>query len=48
VNYNIADPEWPKIVEELNKQLGSAMYGEQTASEALDNTAAEAEKIRSR
>ena len=48
VNYNITDPEWPKIAEELNKQLGSAMYGEQTATQALDNAAAEAEKIRSR
>ncbi|HZA73071.1 MAG TPA: sugar ABC transporter substrate-binding protein [Propionibacteriaceae bacterium] len=48
VNYNIADKQWPKIAEELNKQLGSAMYGEQSASEALDNAAAEAEKLRSR
>lgn len=48
VNYNITDPAWPKISEELKKQLGSAMYGEVTASQALDNAAAEAEKLRSR
>ncbi|RCK69375.1 MULTISPECIES: ABC transporter substrate-binding protein [Desertihabitans] len=47
VNYNITDPAWPRISEELNTQLGSAMYGEQTASQALDNAAAEAEKLRS-
>jgi len=30
---------------ELNTQLGKAMYGEQTASEALDIAAAKAEEI---
>jgi multiple sugar transport system substrate-binding protein len=48
VNYNITDPNWPKIAEELNKQLGSAIYGDVTASQALDNAAAEAEKLRQR
>ena len=48
VNYNITDPTWPRISEELNKQLGSAMYGDVTPSEALDNAAAEAEKLRAR
>jgi multiple sugar transport system substrate-binding protein len=48
VNYNIADKEWPKISEELNTQLGNAMFGKVTPAEALDNTAAEAEKLRSR
>jgi multiple sugar transport system substrate-binding protein len=48
VNYNITDPNWPKIAEELNKQLGKAIYGDVTPSQALDNAAAEAEKIRSR
>ena len=48
VNYNIADKQWPKITEELNTQLGNAMFGKVTPAEALDNTAAEAEKLRSR
>jgi multiple sugar transport system substrate-binding protein len=48
VNYNIVDPQWPKIAEELKKQLGRAMYGDVTPAEALDNAAAEAEKLRSR
>jgi multiple sugar transport system substrate-binding protein len=48
VNYNITDPLWPKISEELNKQLGRAMYGDVTAAEALDTAAAEGEKLRSR
>ena len=48
VNYNIADKQWPKISEELNTQLGNAMFGKVTPAEALDNTAAEAEKLRSR
>ena len=48
VNYNIADKQWPKITEELNTQLGNAMFGKVTAAEALDNTAAEADKLRSR
>jgi multiple sugar transport system substrate-binding protein len=48
VNNNITDPNWSKIAEELNKQLGRAIYGDVSASQALDNAAAEAEKIRSR
>ncbi len=39
VNYNIVNKQWPKVTQELNKQLGSAMYGDQTADEALDTTA---------
>jgi multiple sugar transport system substrate-binding protein len=41
----IANPDWPKIEEKLNEQLGKAMYGEQSASAALDNAAGEAEDI---
>ena len=48
VNYNIADKQWPKISEELNTQLGNAMFDKVSPTEALDNTAAEAEKLRSR
>jgi multiple sugar transport system substrate-binding protein len=45
VNYDIANKNWPKISEELKKQLGSAMYGDQTADEALDNTATFAQRF---
>ena len=48
VSYTIADKQWPKISEELNTQLGNAMFGKVTPAEALDNAAAEAEKLRSR
>ena len=41
----IANPDWPKIEEKLNEQLGKAMYGEQSASAALDNAAGEAKDI---
>ncbi|MDW5327984.1 ABC transporter substrate-binding protein [Plantactinospora sp. KLBMP9567] len=40
-----ANPDWPKIEEALNEQLAKAIYGEQTAAQALDAAAAEAEKI---
>jgi multiple sugar transport system substrate-binding protein len=41
----IADPKWPQIEEQLNIELGKAMYGEQTASEALDKAAEKATEI---
>ena len=41
----VANPDWPKIEESLNEQLGKAMYGEQSAAQALDAAAAEADKI---
>jgi multiple sugar transport system substrate-binding protein len=41
----IANPDWPKIEEKLNEQLGKAMYGEQSASAALDQAADEASDI---
>jgi multiple sugar transport system substrate-binding protein len=41
----VANPDWPKIEESLNKELGKAIYGEQTVSAALDGAAAEADKI---
>ena len=39
------NPKWPQIESALNKELGKAMYGEQSASKALDNAAAAAAKI---
>ena len=41
----VANPDWPKIEEAINAELAKAIYGEQTAAQALDNAAAEAEKI---
>jgi multiple sugar transport system substrate-binding protein len=41
----IADPAWPKIEEALSEQLGRAMYGEQTAAEAVDAAAAEGQEM---
>lgn len=48
VNYNIANKSWPRVTEELNTELGNAMFGKVTPAEALDNTAAEFEKLGSR
>jgi len=39
------NPKYGEVEAELNTQLGKAMYGEQTASEALDIAAAKAEEI---
>jgi multiple sugar transport system substrate-binding protein len=41
----IANPKWPRIEQELNKQLGKAMYGEQSAAQALDEAAGVAERL---
>jgi multiple sugar transport system substrate-binding protein len=39
----IADPDWGRMEEALNDELGKAMYGEQSVADALDNAAAEAQ-----
>jgi multiple sugar transport system substrate-binding protein len=41
----INNPKWPRIEEALSEELGKAMYGDQSASEAVDNAAAKAEEI---
>ncbi|WP_205472188.1 ABC transporter substrate-binding protein [Nocardioides sp. SYSU D00038] len=43
-----SNPKWPRIETILNEELGKAMYGDQTAGEALDNTAQQAEAILAR
>ena len=45
VTNTISNPKWPKIEEELNSQLGKAMYGDQSAADALDNAAKKAQEI---
>lgn len=43
---NVAsNAKWPQIEKALNAELGRAIYGEQTAAEALDAGAAEAQQI---
>jgi multiple sugar transport system substrate-binding protein len=44
----VANPKFPKVEEVLDKELAKAMYGDQTASQALDNAASQGEKILSR
>jgi ABC-type glycerol-3-phosphate transport system substrate-binding protein len=41
----LRNPKWPQVEEALSNQLGKAMYGEQSAAEALDAAAAEAQEI---
>lgn len=43
-----SNPKWPRIETILNEELGKAMYGDQSAEEALDNTAQQAEAILAR
>jgi ABC-type glycerol-3-phosphate transport system substrate-binding protein len=45
VTTTISNPDWPAIEEALNEALGRAIYGEVSASDALDEAAAEAESI---
>jgi multiple sugar transport system substrate-binding protein len=35
----VSNPKYPRIETILNDQLGKAIYGDQTAAQALDNTA---------
>jgi multiple sugar transport system substrate-binding protein len=44
----IAVPDWGRMEEKLNEELGKAMYGEQSAEDALENAAEQAEAILSR
>jgi multiple sugar transport system substrate-binding protein len=44
----VSNPKFPRVETILNEELGKAMYGDQTAEEALDNTAQQAEAILSR
>jgi multiple sugar transport system substrate-binding protein len=44
----VANPKFPRVEVALNDELGKAFYGDQTAEQALDNAASEAEQILSR
>lgn len=41
----VSNPKFPQVETVLNEELGAAIYGEQSAAEALENAAAEAERI---
>jgi multiple sugar transport system substrate-binding protein len=42
---NITAEKWPQIEQALNENLGKALYGDQSAEEALDDTAAKGAKL---
>jgi len=44
----VSNPKFPRVETILNEELGKAMYGDQTASEALDNAAQQADAILAR
>ncbi len=45
VNDNLNNPKWPQISDVLNTQLGKAIYGDVTATEALASAAQKGEQI---
>jgi multiple sugar transport system substrate-binding protein len=45
VTSDVVQPKWPQIEEELNKQLGEAIYGDITPTEALQRAAEEGQQI---
>ena len=44
----VSNPKFPRVETILNEELGKAMYGDQTAEEALENAAQQAEPILAR
>lgn len=45
---SVANPQFPRIETVLNEELGKAIYGDQSAEDALNNTATQAEAILAR
>jgi ABC-type glycerol-3-phosphate transport system substrate-binding protein len=45
---SVSNPKFPRVETILNEELGKAIYGDQSAEEALDNTAQQGEAILSR
>jgi multiple sugar transport system substrate-binding protein len=45
VTENLTNPKWPQINDALNAELGKAIFGEQTATEALQKAADKANQI---
>ena len=44
----VSNPKWPRIETALNEELGKAIYGDESADDALDNAAQQAEAILAR
>ena len=45
VNDNLTNPKWPQINDALNAELGKAIFGEESATEAIHNAADKANQI---
>ena len=45
VNDNLTNPKWPQINDALNAELGKAIFGQETATEAIQNAAKKAHQI---
>lgn len=45
VSENLTNPKWPQISDALNTELGKAIFGQETATEAINNAAEKANKI---
>jgi multiple sugar transport system substrate-binding protein len=45
VNDNLTNPKWNQIYDTLNTELGKAIFGQQTATEAIQNAAKKANQI---
>lgn len=45
---SVSNPKFPRVEQVLNDELGKAMYGEQTAQQALENAASQGEEILSK
>ena len=45
VNDNLTNPKWPQVSDELNTELGKAIFGEQSASEAIQKAAQKGQQI---
>jgi multiple sugar transport system substrate-binding protein len=44
----VSNPKFPRVEVALNEELGKAMYGDQSAEDALNNAAQQAEAILAR
>jgi multiple sugar transport system substrate-binding protein len=45
VNDNLTNKDWPEVSDALNTELGKAIFGDQTADEAIDNAAQKGQQI---
>jgi multiple sugar transport system substrate-binding protein len=45
VNENLTNPKWPQISDALNTELGKAIFGQESATQALANAAQKGNQI---